>query len=99
MSTTDCGTELDLLDAPRGTASRFAIVMMRTKSVWRALCNRIAANQIYELDDRQLDDIGLTRHDVVKALSDTSPLEDPLILLTRSARQRARTRFQRPPRR
>lgn len=99
MSTTNCGTELDLVHERRGTESRLAIVLTRLKSVWRAVSNRVAANSLSEMDDHQLDDIGLTRHELMSALSDTSALEDPTLLLARSARERARGRFQRPRRR
>ena len=99
MSTTECGIELDLAHERRGAESRLAVVLKRTQSLWRAFRNRVATNRIYELDDNQLDDIGLSRHDVAEALRDTRLLDDPLLMLTRSARQRARTRFQRPPRR
>jgi uncharacterized protein YjiS (DUF1127 family) len=99
MSTTDCGTEIELALEPRGTQGRFGFVMLRTKSAWRAICNRVASNSLYELDDRQLDDIGISRHDVVVALERTGVLDDPSLLLSRAARERARTRFARPARR
>ena len=59
MSTTDCGTELDLVHEERGTQGRLAVVMLRTKSVWRAFRNRLASNRLHDLDDRQLNDIGI----------------------------------------
>ncbi|WP_105438983.1 DUF1127 domain-containing protein [Neorhizobium sp. T25_13] len=96
MSTTDCGTELDLVHEERGTQGRLAAVMLRTKSVWRAFRNRLASNRLHDLDDRQLNDIGITRHDVVMALNRSGVLDDPSLLLSRSARERARHRFARP---
>lgn len=96
MSTTDCGAELDLVHERRGTEGRLAIVMLATKSVWRAFRNRLASNRLHDLDDRQLDDIGITRHDVVKALNHSGALDDPSLLLSRAARERSRHRFARP---
>ncbi|TCV76199.1 MULTISPECIES: DUF1127 domain-containing protein [Neorhizobium] len=96
MSTTDCGTELDLLHGTRATKGRSTGLVQRTKSVWRAFRNRLAANGLHDLDDRQLNDIGITRHDLVKALDRSSVLDDPSLLLSRAARERARTRFARP---
>jgi len=93
MSTTDCGTELDLVHERRGPEGRLAIVLMRTKSVWRAFRNRLAANSLYDLDDSQLNDIGITRHDVVIALDRSGLLDDPSRLLAGAARQRSYTRF------
>jgi uncharacterized protein YjiS (DUF1127 family) len=96
MSTTDCGTELDLVHEGRGTHGRFGLVVLRTKSVWRAFRNRLESNRLHDLDDRQLNDIGITRHDVVMALNHSGALDDPSLLLSRAARERARHRFARP---
>ncbi|MBW6420849.1 DUF1127 domain-containing protein [Rhizobium sp. XQZ8] len=93
MSTTECGTELDLVHERRGPEGRLAIVMQRTKSVWRAFRNRLAANSLYDLDDSQLNDIGITRHDVVIALDRSGLLDDPSRLLAGAARQNSRSRF------
>jgi uncharacterized protein YjiS (DUF1127 family) len=93
MSTTDCGTDLDLLHESRGPQSPVATVLQRTKSVWRAFRNRMAANSLYDLDDSQLNDIGITRHDVVMALDRSGLLDDPSRLLAGVARQRSYTRF------
>ncbi|KGD86181.1 MULTISPECIES: DUF1127 domain-containing protein [Rhizobium/Agrobacterium group] len=95
MSTTKYGTELDLVCEQRIPEGRLAIAMLRVQSVWRAFRNRLASNCLHDLDDRQLNDIGLTRHDVVMALDRSGSLEDPSLLLTRAARERARTRFAR----
>jgi len=96
MSTTECGTDLDLVHERRGMEGRLALVMQRTKSVWRVFRNRLASNRLHDLDDRQLNDIGITRHDVVKALNHSGVLDDPSLLLSRAARERARHRFARP---
>ncbi len=94
MSTTNYGTELKLY--PAAAKTRFAAqIMLRTKSVWRALQNRFEANSLHDLDDYQLEDIGITRHDVVKALDRSGVLDDPSRLLTRAAREHARNRFKR----
>jgi uncharacterized protein YjiS (DUF1127 family) len=96
MRTTTYGTPIDHMPAK---ADRLLAAMARVKSVWRALRNRFASNRLYDLDDSLLDDIGLTRNDVAKALHHSSALDDPSLLLTNAARQRARTRFSRVARR
>jgi uncharacterized protein YjiS (DUF1127 family) len=101
MSTTECGTEIKLVQA-RGIGSvGFAqtTTLVRIKSAWRAIRNRVAANRLSDFDDRMLDDIGLSRRDVVTALDQSGALDDPSLLLARAARERARTRFKRPARR
>lgn len=104
MSTTECGTDLKLVEAPAPVLAGLAradvvqvAVFARIKSAWRAIRNRIAAHQLSELDDHMLDDIGLSRRDVVVALDRSGALDDPALLLARAARERARTRFARPP--
>ena len=97
MSTTQCGTDLDLLHERRKPAGFVAGIMVRTTSVWRALRNRMAANSLYDLDDYQLNDIGITRRDLIAALEHSSVLDDPTRLLAGAARQHSRTRFARTP--
>ncbi|RWX77100.1 DUF1127 domain-containing protein [Neorhizobium lilium] len=99
MSTANYGSKIDLAHGAPATQGRLSIVIVRTMSVWRALRNRFASNRLYDLDDRQLDDIGITRHDVVVAMERSGVLDDPSLLLSGAARERARTRFSRPPRR
>ena len=96
MSTTECGSELELVHGKPARKGLMAFVMLRTKSVWRVFRNRLAANSLYDLDDSQLNDIGITRHDVVMALNQSGALDDPSLLLSRAARERARHRFARP---
>ncbi|MCJ8517648.1 uncharacterized protein YjiS (DUF1127 family) [Pseudorhizobium tarimense] len=87
--------ELDLVQerpAQRGYAS---VTLALMGYVWRVLRNRWVANRLHDLDDRQLDDIGLTRHDVMKATHGSGLFDDPSALLAESARRRALTRFQR----
>ncbi|WJH39082.1 DUF1127 domain-containing protein [Aliirhizobium terrae] len=101
MSTTECGTEIKLVNA-RGIGSvGFAqsTMLVRIRSAWCALRNRVATNRLSDFDDRMLDDIGLSRRDVVAALDQSGALDDPSLLLARAARERARTRFKRPARR
>jgi uncharacterized protein YjiS (DUF1127 family) len=101
MSTTECGAEIKLVKAP-GIGSVGLVqttVLVRIKSAWRAIRNRLAANRLSDFDDRMLDDIGLSRRDVVVALDQSGALDDPSLLLARAARERARTRFKRPARR
>jgi uncharacterized protein YjiS (DUF1127 family) len=100
MSTTQCGSEIKLAGAS-GTVPGFfqTTVLGRIKSIWRAISNRAAANALSDLEDRMLDDIGLSRRDVVAALDRSGALDDPSLLLARAARERARTRFSRAARR
>lgn len=102
MSTTECGTESRLAEtrsiAPAGLVQSFAMVVLApVKSAWRVLGNRVAANALSDFDDRMLEDIGLSRRDVVVALDHSGVLDDPSLLLARAARERARTRFAKPP--
>ena len=104
MSTTECGTDIKLATAPALAPAGLAqtigtTVLVRIKSVWRVFLNRMAANRLSDLDDNQLDDIGLSRRDVTTALDRSGVLDDPSLLLSRAARERARTRFSRPARR
>jgi uncharacterized protein YjiS (DUF1127 family) len=101
MSTTECGTEFKLAKTPAIVPAGLVqtVVLVRIKSAWRAICNRLAANRLSDFDDRMLDDIGLSRRDVVAALDQSGALDDPSLLLARAARERARTRFVRPARR
>lgn len=63
------------------------------KTFLRRIGNRLVANQLTELDDRLLADVGLARSDVVDAL-DSGLFEDPTAHLTRAARLRAVSRFE-----
>ncbi|MCX8996268.1 DUF1127 domain-containing protein [Rhizobiaceae bacterium BDR2-2] len=59
----------------------------------RAVLNRLSANDLRDLDDRMLDDIGLTRADLDDALADAGAFGDPTPGLTRAVRARAWRRF------
>jgi len=87
--------ELDLVQEQRATRGLSSVTVAVTGSLWRALRNRWAANRLHDLDDRQLDDIGLTRNDVVKATQGSGVFDDPAALLSETARRRAMTRFAR----
>jgi uncharacterized protein YjiS (DUF1127 family) len=99
MSTIQRGAEFQLVQRPRLASTGGLMRMVRVQSAWRALRNRLAANRVCDLDDRMLDDIGLTRRDVDAALHHSGALDDPSLLLASAARERARTRFARPPKR
>ena len=95
MRTTTQTAELDLVQdraAARGILFLSAGYM---KSVWRVLRNRWAASRLHDLDDHQLDDIGLTRYDVMKATHGSGIFDDPAALLSETARLRAKSRFER----
>jgi uncharacterized protein YjiS (DUF1127 family) len=98
MSTTECGTEIKLVHQPAvetRLGSVVQLVILRGKSAWRAIRNRLASNALNDLDDYQLDDIGLSRRDVTQALDRSGVLQDPSLLLSKAARERARYRFAR----
>jgi uncharacterized protein YjiS (DUF1127 family) len=93
MRTADQTLELKLPKAKQaGSIRLFSGVATVVNTVMRALSNRIRTNDLAELDDHQLADIGLTRNDVLKAL-DAGLLEDPTMHLARAAQLRARDRF------
>ena len=97
MSTTHCGADIKLVQRPSLAVTVGTIALMRFMSAWRAARNRLAVNQLSDLDDRMLDDIGLSRRDVDVAIGQSGALQDPSSLLARAARERARTRFATPP--
>lgn len=83
----DCG-----LAKPRMTSTaRFALVFEHLASIWRVIRNRRQISSLYDLDDNQLLDIGLTRHDLNSALLTSAFFEDPSSHLTTSARRRGRS--------
>ena len=58
-------------------------------AIVRALLNRLSASRLRELDDRMLDDIGLSRTDLERTLSAGSVFEDPTPALSQAVRARA----------
>ncbi len=95
MRTAERRMELELATGSQGdTLRRVTITVASTvKTFVQRIYNRIVANNLMELDDRLLADVGLARSDVMNAL-DTGLLEDPTTHLTRAARLRAVRRFE-----
>ena len=60
-------------------------------SIFRVFRNRRQINRLHELDDNQLRDIGLERHDVEQAFASSTFFEDPSAHLTSTARRRSRS--------
>ncbi len=87
--------ELDLVQKQQAVRKPYSALAGYATYIWRVLRNRWAANRLHDLDNRQLDDIGLTRHDVVKATHGSGVFDDPAALLAETARRRATTRFAR----
>ena len=92
MRTTDRLLSTSVPQSPAFTA-RVMSVLTAMLSVCRVFRNRLQINQLHELDDNQLRDIGLTRADLESALASSAFFEDPSSHLTLSARRRARVAF------
>lgn len=88
MRTNERMTELGLVGVTRGTTF-WARLTVRFAAIRRAIKNRMALNPLLDLDDQQLNDLGLTRSDVERALTHSGVLDDPYRLLS-AARQRGR---------
>jgi uncharacterized protein YjiS (DUF1127 family) len=89
MRTTDHALDLTLAGKLSATSRQTGLtgVLM---SVWRQLRNRNAIGSLQDLDDHQLLDMGLCRHEVRQAM--TSPFfDDPGRHLTQASRDRANT--------
>jgi uncharacterized protein YjiS (DUF1127 family) len=86
MRTTD--TALDFTLAVTPAVSRLAGVTKGLMTVWRLLRNRRETASLLHLDDRQLADIGLSRHDVRSATT-SAFFDDTSLHLTQLARMRA----------
>ena len=78
--------------APMKAAILWTAVAHSTIRFARAIRNRIHVNSLVRMDDRLLRDIGLTKHDVNRALG-ASIGDDPSHELTRSAVANAKIRF------
>lgn len=78
----------DLAHLPQRAPShrRVVAVAFALKSALVALLNRRAANRLDELDDRQLEDIGLPRGELHVILRGTAFYEDPTRRFALSAR-------------
>ena len=87
--------ELDLAKPQPATRGLYTTSIAFAATIWRVMRNRWASNRLHELDDRQLDDIGLSRHDVFAATHASRLFDDPAALLAESARRRAVVRVER----
>lgn len=96
MRTTDHTLDLTLTGRLSATSRQTGIVAV-LKSVWRRMLNRNAIGSLHDLDDHQLLDMGLSRHEVREALT-SSFFDDPGRQLTHAARNRT-TAFYRNARR
>lgn len=89
MRMIDRSLDLDILAARRPAPGLAARLGNAASTVFRAWRNRGALNRLHELDERQLLDLGLTRHDVREAIT-SSFFSDAGLHLTIAARERAR---------
>ncbi|TCL75775.1 DUF1127 domain-containing protein [Rhizobium sp. BK251] len=90
MRTTDRIIDFELGQPATTFFGRVASGWTLVASALRVFRNRMEVNQLHELDDNQLRDIGLTRADLNSALLNATFFEDPSSQLARTARQRAR---------
>ncbi len=83
--------DLKLVTEPpsRTLAARLARLNVWLGSLRVALRNRLAANSLADLDERLLNDLGLSRGDVQDVLRRHGLTDDPSLQLTRLARRRA----------
>ncbi|CUX29692.1 hypothetical protein D3C87_918020 [compost metagenome] len=95
MRTAERRMELELATGRESDALRRLVVGVAStvKTFLQRIYNRICANELTELDDRLLADVGLVRSDVTNALN-TGLFDDPTAHLTRAAQLRAATRFE-----
>ncbi len=89
MRTTDHTLDLTLTGKLSATPRQAGLTDV-LKSVWRLLRNRKAIGSLDDLDDHQLLDMGLCRHEVREALT-SSFFQDPGRHLTQAARNRTST--------
>lgn len=73
----------------RTLAARLARLNRWFGSLRVALRNRLAANSLADLDERLLNDLGLSRREVRDVLRRHGYADDPSLQLTRLARRRA----------
>jgi len=67
-------------------------VLRQVGRLWRALTHRREVRQLLELTDRELQDIGLVRSDVIGALAEPMAADPSTVLLVRSVERRSRLR-------
>lgn len=89
MRTTEQLLDLDLALPPETRMARVEGLRVWVRNLRTALRNRLSANSLTDLDDRLLNDVGLSRSDVIKVLRETGLADDPSQQLTRLARRRA----------
>ena len=93
MRTNDRILDFDIdiaVDRPSQTlATRLARINRWFGSLYIALRNRLAANSLADLDERLLNDLGLSRGEVQDVLRRHGYADDPSLQLTRLARRRA----------
>lgn len=88
MRTTERTFAPALASAGKAETRFFASAVALIKTVLHGLRNRRAMAALYEFDDFQLNDIGLSRRDVDHARSEAGLLRDPFQHLPRSVMQR-----------
>jgi uncharacterized protein YjiS (DUF1127 family) len=89
MRTTERILDLDLAMTQHTRPARVAGLLEWVWNLPTALRNRLSANSLADLDDRLLNDVGLSRSDVIRVLRETGLADDPSQQLTRLARRRA----------
>jgi uncharacterized protein YjiS (DUF1127 family) len=67
-------------------------IVARSAAIATAICHRREVRQLCAWDDRMLKDIGLTRSDVVGALSEPLSRDPSAVLAARFGRRRVRGR-------
>ncbi|WP_245512652.1 MULTISPECIES: hypothetical protein [Rhizobium/Agrobacterium group] len=72
--------------------ARIVLTLATVTSLLGALRNRKEISSLYDLDDNQLRDIGLTRHDLDSAFLSSAYFEDPSSHLTAAASRRVSRR-------
>ncbi|GEO85161.1 MULTISPECIES: DUF1127 domain-containing protein [Alphaproteobacteria] len=89
MRTAEQMIELDIAEPRRALMTRLGTALTRINSVWRAVCNRRAANRLADLDDFQLNDIGLRRSDIEQIVGSYGFADDPSQQLMRLSANRS----------
>ena len=89
MRTTNRILDLDLALSGKTRVSRTEGLLVWLRNLGAALRNRLAANSLADLDDRLLNDVGLSRSDIDRVLRESRLADDPSLQLTRIARRRS----------
>lgn len=88
MRTTERMIDLDLARPGQPLLARIASAWTALRSAHRAWRNRMSVGSLQDLDDHQLQDIGLSRSDVANALFTSTFFEDPSHQLMRTVARR-----------